>query len=153
MKFLSTLVLLLLSSTAVYAQTAMDQQIELARQASNMDRQALLLDNVQLTTEESDLFWPAWKEYRLAARANGDRMLALLKDFAANYEHMENIKADELMTDYFSIKMQDLVIKQQFAQKIEVFLPARKVMRITQIENKLDAAIQMELAAEIPLVK
>jgi len=153
MKFLSTLVLLLLSSTAVYAQTAMDQQIELARQASNMDRQALLLDNVQLTAEESDLFWPAWKEYRLAARANGDRMLALLKDFAANYETMENLKADELMTDYFSIKMQNLVIKQQFAQKIDVFLPARKVMRITQIENKLDAAIQMELAAEIPLVK
>jgi len=153
MKFLSTLVLLLLSATTVFAQTAMDQQIELARQASNMDRQALLLDNVQLTAEESDLFWPAWKEYRLAARANGDRMLALLKDFAANYEQMENIKADELMTDYFSIKMQNLVIKQQFAQKIDVFLPARKVMRITQLENKLDAAIQMELAAEIPLVK
>ena len=41
MKFLSTLVLLLLSATTVFAQTAMDQQIELARQASNMDRQAL----------------------------------------------------------------------------------------------------------------
>lgn len=153
MKFLSVLALLLLSSTTVIAQTAMDQQIELARQASNMDRQALLLDNVQFTAEESDLFWPAWKEYRLATRANGDRMVALIKDFAANYDNMDNLKADELMKDYFSIKMQDLVIKQQFAQKINVFLPAKKVMRITQVENKLDTAIQMEMAAGIPLVK
>lgn len=153
MKFLSALVLLLLSSTTAIAQIAMDQQIELARQASNMDRQALLLDNVQFTADESDLFWPAWKEYRLATQANGDRMVTLLKDFAANYENMDNLKADELMTDYFSIKMQDLTIKQQFAQKINVFLSAKKVMRITQVENKLDAAIQMEIATEIPLVK
>ena len=153
MKFLSALVLLLASSTTVLAQTAMDQQIELARQTANLDRQALLLNNVQLTAEESGAFWPAWKEYRLAMRSNGDRMIALLKDFAANHENMDNLVADKMMTDYFSIRMQDLVIKQQFAQKIDVFLPAKKVMRIIQIENKLDAAIEMKLAAEIPLVK
>ena len=49
MKFLTTLVLLLMSSTTVLAQTALDQQIELARQAANLDRQALLMGNVQLT--------------------------------------------------------------------------------------------------------
>ena len=153
MKFLTTLVLLLMSSTTVFAQTTMDQQIELARQASNLDRQALLLGNMQFTTEESDLFWPAWREYRLAMRSNGDRMVALIKGFAANYEDMDNLIAGDMMTDYFSIKMQDLVIKQQFAQKINAFLPAKKVMRITQIENKLDAAIQMQMAAQTPLVK
>jgi hypothetical protein len=153
MKFLTALVVLLMSSATVFAQTALDQQIELARLADNLDRQALLLDNVQLTTEEGDAFWPAWKEYRMATHSNGNRMVALLKDFAANYENMDNLKADKLMTDYFSIKMQDLVIKQQFAQKINAFLPAKKVMRITQIENKLDAATHMQLAAEIPLVK
>ena len=153
MKFLTTLVLLLMSSTTVFAQTTMDQQIELARQASNLDRQALLLGNMQFTTEESDLFWPAWREYRLAMRSNGDRMVALIKGFADNYEDMDNLIAGDMMTDYFSIKMQDLVIKQQFAQKINAFLPAKKVMRITQIENKLDAAIQMQMAAQTPLVK
>lgn len=153
MKLLSTILLLLVFSTSATAQTAMDAQIELARQAANMDRKAIILDNMQFTVEEADSFWPAWNEYRAAVLANGDRMLNLVKDFAANHAQMTDIMADEIMTDHFSIMMQNLVIRQQFAQKINMFMPARKVMRVVQIENKLDAAIQMELAAEIPLVK
>jgi len=153
MKFLTALVLLLTSSTTVFAQTAIDDQIELARQAADTDRKVLLLGNVHFTSQESDAFWPAWNEYRAAMEANGNRMIALIKDFAVNYENMDNLRADRMMTDSFSIRMQDVVIKQNFAKKINNFMPAKKVMRVMQIESKLDAAIQLQLAAEIPLVK
>lgn len=153
MKFLSVLVLLLTFSNFASAQTAMDEQIALARQSANMDRHAILMGNMDFSPDESALFWPAWKEYRAATAANGNRMLALLQDFSANYEKMTDMKAKELLTDSFSINMQSLVIKQQFAKQINVFLPAQKVMRIIQIENKLDAAIQMQLASEIPLTR
>ena len=105
------------------------------------------------TSDESADFWPAWNEYRAAMSANGDRTLALIKNFAENYESMTDQKADELLTDHFSIEMQDVVVKQNFSQAINKFLPTQKVMRIIQIENKLDAAIDMQLAAEIPLAK
>jgi hypothetical protein len=153
MKYLSVLALLLSLSTSAAAQTAMDEQIALARQSAHTDRKILIMGNVQFNSDESAEFWPAWKQYRAAVSANGDRMLNLIRDFAENYEGMTNLKANELMTDSFSIKMQDLVVKQQFAKEINNFLPAQKVMRIIQIENKLDAAIQMQLAAEIPLIK
>jgi hypothetical protein len=153
MKLLSALVLLLSFSSAASAQTAMDEQIALARQSAHTDRQIIIMGNVHFTSDESTAFWPAWKQYRATMAANGDRMLGLIKDFAENYEAMTDIKADALMTDSFSIKMQDLVIKQNFAKEINKFMPAQKVMRIIQIENKLDAAIQMQLAAEIPLTK
>ena len=153
MKFLSALVLLLLFSTSAPAQTALDDQIALARQSAYTDRKVIILGNMSFTSSESAEFWPAWKEYRAAMAANGDRMLALIKDFAENYEEMTDQKASELLTDSFSIKMQDVVIKQQFAKKINKFMPAQKVMRVIQIENKLDAAIQLQLAAEIPLAK
>lgn len=153
MKFLSALALLLSLSGPASAQTAMDEQIALARQSAHTDRQVLIMGNVHFTADESAQFWPAWKEYRAAMEANGDRLLGLIKDFAANYEEMNDQKASELMADSFSIQMQDIVIKKNFAKKITVFMPAQKVMRIIQIENKLDAAIDMQLAAEIPLVK
>ena len=153
MKFISVLVLLLSFSTAASAQSAMDQQIALARQSAHTDRQVIIMGNMSFTSDESAEFWPAWKEYRAAISANADRTLALIKDFAAHYEEMTDQKASELLTDSFSIKMQDIVIKQQFAKEINKFMPAQKVMRIIQIENKLDAAIQLQLAAEIPLAK
>ena len=153
MKFLSALILALSFSTVASAQTAMDEQIALARQSAHTDRQVLIMGNVHFTADESAEFWPAWKQYRAAMAANTDRMLALITDFAGHYEEMTDLKANELLVDSFSIKMQDLVIKQQFAKEINKFMPAKKVMRVIQIENKLDAALQMKLASEIPLVK
>ena len=85
--------------------------------------------------------------------ANTDRTLALIANFAGHYEEMTDMKANELLVDSFSIKMQDLVIKQQFANDINKFMPTKKVMRVIQIENKLDAALQLKLASGIPLVK
>jgi len=66
---------------------------------------------------------------------------------------MTNEKASELMTDHFSIEMQNVVIKQKFSQEISKFMPAQKAMRVIQIENKLDAAIDLQLASEIPLTQ
>jgi hypothetical protein len=153
MKFLSALILALSFSTVASAQTAMEEQIALARQSAHTDRQVLIMGNIHFTADESAEFWPAWKQYRAAMAANADRMLALITDFAGHYEEMTDLKANELLVDSFSIKMQDLVIKQQFAKDINKFMPAKKVMRVIQIENKLDAALQMKLASEIPLVK
>jgi len=153
MKFLFSLILLLTFSTAASAQTALDEQIALTRQSAHADRKAILMANVNFTEDEDDLFWPAWDKYRAAAAANSDRMLALIQDYAANYEQMTNQKASELLTDYFSIEMQRIVIKQEFAQNINLFLPELKVMRIIQVENKLDAAIDLQVASEIPLAQ
>ena len=153
MKYLFSLIFLLSFSTAVSAQTALDEQIALTRQSVHTDRKIILMGNMTFTADESAQFWPAWNEYRAAEAANGDRTLALIKDFAANYENMTNQKASELMIDHFSIEMQNLVIKQKFAQDISKFMPETKVMRVIQIENKLDAAIDLQLAAEIPLAK
>jgi len=153
MKFIFSLILLVSFSTAVSAQTALDEQIALTRQSAHTDRKIIIMGNMTFTADESAQFWPAWNEYRAAMAANGDRTLALIKNFAENYETMTDQKADEIMTDHFSIEMQNVVVKQKFAQEIGKFMPAQKVMRLIQIENKLDAAIDLQLAAEIPLAQ
>ena len=153
MKFLSALLLLLSFSTAATAQTSLDQQIELVRQSANTDRKVILMGNVDFTADESAEFWPAWNKYRAATAANNDRLLSVIKDFAENYDNMTDQKASQILTDSFSVKMQGIVILQNFSQQINKFMPTQKVMRIVQIESKLNAAIDLQLAAEIPLVK
>ncbi len=153
MKFLSALLLLLSFSGAASAQSAIDEQIALVRQSAQTDRKILIMGNMHFTADESELFWPAWEQYRTTMSANGDRKLALIKNFAASYSAMTDQKASELLADHFSIEMQGIAIKQQFATEISKFMPDLKVMRVIQIENKLDAAINLQLAAEIPLAE
>ena len=88
MKFLSALILFLSLSTTATAQTALDEQIALVRQSAHTDRKVILMGNMTFTADESEAFWPKWNEYRAAVAANGDRTLALIKDFAANFENM-----------------------------------------------------------------
>ena len=153
MKFLSAVLLLLSFSTAATAQSQMDEQIALVRQSAHTDRKVMIMANVHFTADESDKFWAAWEGYRADMADNGDRRLSLIKDFAGHYENMDDMKARELLTDSFSVKMQGIAIMQSFAKKIATFMPAKKVMRIIQIENKINAAIDMQLASEIPLAK
>ena len=47
----------------------------------------------------------------------------------------------------------ELDTKRVYAMRFAEILPGKKVARIMQIESKLDAAIDMELAANIPIVK
>ena len=153
MKFISALLLLMSISTAATAQSPLDEQIALARQSAHTDRQVLLMGNMHFSADESEQFWPAWKQYRAAMSANGDRLVALIKDYAENYDEMDDMRARNLLRDSFSIKMQIVVIKQNFAKSISKFMPDKKVMRVIQIENKLDAAITMKMAADIPLIQ
>ena len=153
MRYLFSLALLMTLSTPSIAQHSLDDQIALMRQSAHADRKLMLMGNLQFAPGESEQFWPAWDAYRAAMAANGDRRVALIRNFAQNYEEMDNQRASRLLTDSFSIQMQNVVIKQNFSKKIAVFMPATKVMRIIQIENKMDAAIEMKLAAEIPLAK
>ena len=41
----------------------------------------------------------------------------------------------------------------QYLKRFRKVLPEKKVMRFMQIENKMDAVIEFELAGSIPLAK
>jgi hypothetical protein len=58
-----------------------------------------------------------------------------------------------MLEEVLSIKKADLKIKKKYVTKLKKVLPAKKVMRFYQLENKLDAIINYQLAAEIPLVR
>jgi hypothetical protein len=153
MKSLIIFVSLLALSTIAVAQTPLDDQIALVRQSAQTDRKVIILGNVHFTSAESVDFWPRWEQYRAAMSSNGDMMLAMIKSFAAQYDDMTGPDANKLLESYYTIMREGLDIKEAFTTDIGKFMPAQKVLRIIQIENKLDVAIQMGLAAEIPLAK
>ena len=148
---LSSLLFLALAAT-VQAQS-LDDQIALVRQAHNTDREAVITLNVHFTSAESEAFWPAYREYRKSMQANGDLRLNLIKEFAASYNDLTDEQASRLLENSFKIQQDRLDTRRQYSARFTEFLPGKKVARIMQMESKMDAAIDMKLAAEIPLVK
>ena len=77
----------------------------------------------------------------------------IIKDFAANYESLTNEKADELLNEMMTYQSNLLSLNKTYYKKFIKILPATKVARYFQIENKIDAMIAAELAKQIPLVE
>jgi hypothetical protein len=116
------------------------------------DRQAVVAANLPLTEPEARAFWPAYKEYRGEVEKLGDRMAKLIAAYAASFETMTDAKADGFFNDLLAIDRDRLAVREQYVPKIRAVLPGQKAARFFQIENKLDAIVNLSLASEIPLV-
>jgi hypothetical protein len=129
------------------------QEVQLTRAMIAAERQAIVTQAMDLTQEEMQAFWPLYREYRVEAAKVGDRIVALIATYADAYGDLTDETADKLLTEFVSVEKQRARIKAKYLPKFKKVLPARKVARFYQLENKLDVTILSEMADTIPLIR
>lgn len=129
------------------------EEIRLTRVAIQAGRQAIVTEAMDLTPKEMETFWPLYREYRLEAAKIGDRIVGLIERYAANYDNLTDEAASKLLNDFVKIERARADLKAKFLPKFKKVLPATKVVRFYQLENKMDIAVLNEMAEQIPLVK
>jgi hypothetical protein len=134
------------------AQTA-DDAIQLTRSAIQTERQAVVAANLGLNESESAVFWPMYRDYRNAVNQAADAKVDILRRLFSNYETLTDDEAMSLLDDHLAFEKEILKIRTSYAKKMSKVLPGRTVARFFQIENKMDAIIDYEMAGEIPLVR
>lgn len=143
------LVLLAGIAAPAFSQSATD--IELTRAQIQTDRQAIIAEAMKLTDDESLAFWPAYRDYRMDMARLGDRLVKVITEFTAADANLTDEQATRLLDEYLDIKAKDVSVKKKYVGVFRKLLPAPKVTRFFQLENKLDAVVNFELAATIPL--
>ena len=126
--------------------------LELTRSVIQTQRQAIISNALELTGDESESFWPLFREYQTERAKISDRRVKILLNYAAHYPNVTTDEAKGMIDGYFEILSDDLKLRRRYLSRFRKILPEIKVTRFYQIENKLDAAISMELAQSIPLV-
>jgi hypothetical protein len=81
------------------------------------------------------------------------RTVKLIGDYADAYEKMTNDTAKKLLDEYMDIESLGPKLRQAYLPKFRKVLPAVKVVRYYQIENKIQAVLMYELGRSIPLMK
>jgi len=135
------------------AQQSAQEEILFARMDIDSLRQTLVTVGMDLTPDEMQAFWPLYREYRLEAAKSGDRIAAMIMTFADNYEQLTDEVADKLLAEFVSVEQARASLKADYLPKFKKVLPARKVARFYQIENKLDIAVLGDLTEQIPLAR
>ena len=127
--------------------------IELTRASIQVRRQALVTAAMDLAPKDADVFWPLYREYREEMAKVNDRFVRLLVGYLENYDSLTDEAARKMLDEYLSIDRARNGVKSTFVPRFGKVIPATQVARFFQIDNKLDAVINAELAKLIPLAR
>ena len=152
MKKLLSILSIAFIATAIHAQSANDY-LELARDVLKTEKKAAIAEVMQLSETESTPFWELYNEYQGKHYLIQNKRIAIIKDFAENFENLTDEKADQLWINAQAYSQEDLKLKKQYYNKFKKILPAGKAARFFQAENKIETMIDAQLALEIPLIE
>jgi len=143
-------ILLLLSlSVSLFAQ---DDFIELLRQDLKTQKVAIITETMNFNEEESNAFWPVYREYDFEATKLADERIAIIKDYADNYEKMTDAKAKELIERSMKNEENRLKLRKKYFKEFLKVLPAIKAARFAQVDNQISLLLNLQIASELPLV-
>lgn len=149
-RFTAVLILLVgILPAVLLAQT----QEELTNEVIKAEKKQIVGANMQLTEEEQKVFWPLYDNYQAELNKLEDKEIALITRYAENYQDMADQKAQELLNQFLALDDEALKVRRTHVKEFLKLLPAKRVARYFQVENKLDAIVNYDLARGIPLVK
>ncbi|MFN0068472.1 MAG: hypothetical protein ACKVYV_12650, partial [Limisphaerales bacterium] len=120
--------------------------------AIRADRQAIVTEAMQFTPTEAEAFWPVYHRYRAEMDAVGDGIKHLVLEYAGLYPDVPDDRAKEMLKELAALEKKHAATRAEYLKKFARILPAAKTLRFAQVENRLDLALRLELAANIPLV-
>ena len=135
------------------AQDKPADNMEIVKEKIRTDKKLLIATNMQLTESEANAFWPIYESYQAELGKLRDREIKLIEKCAASYETMSDDVAKNLLDNSLSIDSDHQKLRQSYLAKFRGVLSDAKVARYYQIESKIDAVLEYELAKRIPLVR
>lgn len=127
--------------------------IELLRTDIKAQKNKLMSDGMALAEEDATVFWPLYREYTFELDKLSDEVLAVLKEYAQNYENLTSQKADELARKNFELQERKLKLRKDYFEKFRKALPPKIAARYLQLDNRINLLYDLQLASRVPLVK
>jgi len=137
------------------AQDKPADNMQILRDKIRADKKLVVAANMELTESEAKAFWPIYDAYQKDLQKINQRIVALLDNYAddARKKSLTDDKAKKLIDEAVAIDQAEANLKSGYAPKLSKALPAIKVARYLQIENKIRAVIKYDLAQGVPLVR
>lgn len=132
---------------------AQNDIIELLRSDIATQKKALLTHAMSMTEEESNVFWPIYNEYQNEMRKLVDERIAMIKDYAANYDSMTDPMAADLTKKALKQQESRLKLYKKYNGKMAKALTPKLAARWLQAEHAINTMIDVQIASELPLMK
>ena len=125
---------------------------ELMRRDIRMQKVALITELMEFTEQQDNAFWPVYREYETELSRVYDAKLQLIEMYAERYTTLTDTQADDLVAKWFEIESRRSTLRQKYYAALKKALTPLVAARALQIENQLDLIVDLQTAAELPVI-
>ena len=116
-------------------------------------KKLLVMQNMEFSADEGKFFWPIHEDMQEELFAANQRIAKLVVAYASAYQTLTDEQAKIIVDEFFDVKKARLNILEKYMEKFAKGLPAKKVFRYLQVENKLGVMAEYEIAKQVPLAQ
>jgi Spy/CpxP family protein refolding chaperone len=125
--------------------------IESTRAQLRAGRTQYFAENLPLTQEQADRFWPLFREYDTKRAALGNERIAILAEYAGSYPNLSDAEAAQLVARSIKWEREATELRIEYADKFGKVLPPATLLRFLQIDRRVDTMIEVEFQRVMPL--
>jgi len=149
-KLLLSVIGLIAVSSMLHAQEA---YMEVVRSTITAEKVAAITEQMAFTDAEAAVFWPIYREYEVKLAKITDDWLTLIKDYAVNYDIMNDEKAKQMVKKSFDLEEQRLKLRKEYYGKFEKALSTVRAAKFNQLERRINLMIDLQIMSAIPILK
>ena len=138
-----------------YAQdTAADvTDMQRVRDAVRADKRGFIASLLKLSDAEAKRFWPIYDTYQRNLDATGRRRVVAVQGLMFRDAPMTNLAAKQYATEMLAVDEAEIKARRTMRNRVMRALPAVKAARYLQLEDKIRAVQDYDVAATVPLAR
>jgi hypothetical protein len=146
-----TLICMSFFSLLAVAQTE-KEDVAIATSIFGKTKKAIITDYMQIDVKDSKAFWDLYDQYEDKDNVINLERLALIKQYADNYNTLDDALATKIAGEYFNNTAKYNSLYKVYFEKFKKLVGGVKAATLFQIEIYIQTAIQANLQSQIPVI-
>ncbi len=127
--------------------------LELLRSDVRTSKVEILTEALALSEPQGTAFWPIYREYDTELAKLVDRKIVMIKAFAETYGSITDEQATLFAKDWFALHSDRLKLRKKYFDKVSKAVSPLIAAQFIQLENIIGLLIDIQIAAELPLME
>ena len=130
-KYFAIVVLIISYANSIYGQPGEERKQKIEAQKATY-----ITNQINLTPEEAQKFWPFYNEYQLKKEELQKAKRLSMQEYRIGSINMEESEMEKIIDGYIDIQVKEAELLKEYHEKYKTVLPIEKVIKLYQAENQ-----------------
>jgi sugar diacid utilization regulator len=126
---------------------------ELLRSDVRAEKVAIITEMMEFSEKDNAAFWPIYRDYDAEMSKLGDERVALIEQYAKNFDSLSDATADSLATKAIDLESRRRAAMAKCYDRVKKATSSKTALRFLQVEHQLQLIVDLQISASLPIPK